>query len=71
VITTNYPPCTIGKKKKWNFEKSLMVTQVLAIYGGIITSYEVPSNYNTKIPKDLYVLGNPHIWDTCGIPKTS
>jgi hypothetical protein len=48
-----------------------MVTQVLAIYGGIITSYEVPSNYNTKIPKDLYVLGNPHIWDTCGIPKTS
>jgi hypothetical protein len=32
-----------------------MVTQVLAIYGGIITSYEMPSNYNTKIPKDLYM----------------
>jgi len=32
-----------------------MVIQVLAIYGIIITSYEVPSNYNTKIPKDLYM----------------
>lgn len=32
-----------------------MATQALAICGGIITSYEVPSNYNTKIPQDLYI----------------
>jgi len=48
-----------------------MATQVFAICGGIITSYEVPSNYNTKIPKDLYVQSNAHIWETCGIPKIS